>query len=136
MSAMPPEFSSRTDAAGPPEGAGEGAADDGRRWVLTLYVIGGGSLPSSGAIAAIRRICNGELAGRVSLEIIDIHKHPEALEADHVLAVPTLIKRLPPPLRRIVGDLSDASILRAALDLDPEPPALPAPPRDPRPRGL
>ena len=45
MSAMPPEFSSRTDAAGPPEGAGEGAVDDGRRWVLTLYVIGGGSLP-------------------------------------------------------------------------------------------
>lgn len=108
--------------------------DDGRRWVLTLYVIGGGSLSSSSAIAAIRRICNTELAGRVVLEIIDIHKHPETLEADHVLAVPTLIKRLPPPLRRVVGDLSDVAILRAALDLDPDPSPPLAPSERTRPR--
>ena len=91
---------------------------DDRRWNLTLYVIGGGSLASSNAIATIRRICENELAGRVNLEIVDIHKHPEAMEADNILAVPTLIKRLPPPLRRIVGDLSDPVILRAALELD------------------
>lgn len=115
--------SESADGAAMDTSPGQLPEDDGRRWVLTLYVIGGGSLPSSGAIAAIRRICNTELVGRVSLEIIDIHKHPEALEADHVLAVPTLIKRLPPPLRRIVGDLSDAAILRAALDLEPEPPS-------------
>ena len=93
-------------------------SDDQRRWNLTLYVIGGGSLPSSHAIATIRQICNTELAGRVTLEIVDIHKHPEAMETDNILAVPTLIKRLPPPLRRIVGDLSDPAILRAALELD------------------
>lgn len=102
-------------------GAPERGDADPRYWQLTLYVLGGGSLDSSNAIAAIRRICENELAGRVSLQILDIRKHPEALEADHVLAIPTLIKRLPPPLRRIVGDLSDASILRAALDLDPLP---------------
>ena len=78
-----------------------------------------GSLRSSQAITTIRRICTTELAGRVELKVVDIELHPEALEQDHILAIPTLVKRLPKPLRRIVGDLTKEEVVRAALDITP-----------------
>ncbi|MFY8149258.1 MAG: circadian clock KaiB family protein [Prochlorococcaceae cyanobacterium] len=92
--------------------------DPPERWMLTLYVKRG-SLRSSQAILAIRRICERDLAGRVDLQVVDMERHPEALEEDQVLAIPTLIKRLPLPLRRIVGDLSREDVVRAALDIFP-----------------
>ncbi len=88
------------------------------RFQLTLYVKRG-SLRCTNAILAIRRICQQDLQGRVDLKVVDIELHPEALEADQVLAIPTLIKRLPKPLRRIVGDLSREEVVRAALDITP-----------------
>lgn len=87
-------------------------------WMLSLYVSGAGP-HSAAAIATIRALCNDELAGRVHLQIVDVNEEPAHAVADHVLAVPTLIKREPPPLRRLVGDLSDTNRLREGLDLVP-----------------
>jgi circadian clock protein KaiB len=95
-----------TDAA-----AGEG-------WALTLYV-NGASAKSIQAIEAVRRICDEELGGRVDLEVIDVQQQPALVVRDQVVAAPTLVKRLPGPLRRIVGDLSDSDRLRLGLDLGP-----------------
>lgn len=87
-------------------------------WVLTLYV-SGASPRSAAAIDSVRRICEEELAGQVELEVVDVREQPALAVADHVLAVPTLVKRLPEPLRRLVGDLGDDSRLRLGLDLGP-----------------
>lgn len=84
-----------------------------------------GSSPRSGvAIANLRRICEEELEGRYELEIIDVLEQPEAAEEARVLATPTLIKRLPPPLRRVIGDLSDKEKVLLGLEVSPplEPP--------------
>jgi circadian clock protein KaiB len=86
------------------------------RWVLTLYV-NGGSTYSIQAIEAVRRLCDEELDGHVDLEVIDVLQQPALVVSDQVIAVPTLVKRLPGPLRRIVGDLSDSARLRLGLDL-------------------
>jgi circadian clock protein KaiB len=93
-----------------------GAAGDG--WALTLYV-DGASPRSVIAIEAVRRVCDEELGFQVDLEIIDVQKEPALAVRDQVIVVPTLIKRLPGPPRRIVGDLSDPARLRLGLDLSP-----------------
>ena len=90
------------------------AADDG--WTLTLYV-NGASPRSIDAIEAVRRVCDEELGGRVDLEVIDVQQAPALVVRDQIIAAPTLIRRLPAPLRRIVGDLSDPARLRLGLDL-------------------
>ena len=95
-----------TDAA-----AGEG-------WALTLYV-NGASAKSIEAIETVRRVCDEDLGGHVNLEIIDVQQQPALVVRDQIVAVPTLVKRLPGPLRRIVGDLSDSTRLRFGLDLGP-----------------
>jgi circadian clock protein KaiB len=85
-----------------------------------------GSSPRSGiAIANLRRICEEELEGRYELEIIDVLEHPQEAEDARVLATPTLIKRLPPPLRRVIGDLSDKEKVLLGLEVSPplDPPA-------------
>jgi circadian clock protein KaiB len=93
------------------------AADEG--WALTLYVTGA-SAKSIEAIETVRRFCDEELDGQVDLEIIDVRQQPALVLRDQIIAVPTLIKRLPGPLRRIVGgDLSDPARLRLGLDLGP-----------------
>ena len=93
------------------------AATD-ERWALTLYV-NGASVRSIEAIENVRRICDEELGGQVDLEIIDVQQQPALVLRDQIIAAPTLIKRLPGPLRRIVGDLSDPARLRLGLDLGP-----------------
>ena len=90
------------------------AADDG--WTLTLYV-NGASPRSIDAIEAVRRVCDEELGGRVDLEVIDVQQAPALVVRDQIIAAPTLIRRLPAPLRRIVGDLSDPARLRLGLNL-------------------
>ena len=69
------------------------------------------------AIRNLRRICEDELDGRYELEIIDVQEKPEAAESDRVLATPTLIKALPPPLRRVIGDLSDREKVLLGLEV-------------------
>ena len=91
------------------------------RWYLTLYV-SGASARSSGAVEAIRRICDEELANQVDLQIVDVRDEPALAVRDEILAVPTLVKRLPEPLRKLVGDLTDTARVRVGLGLAPRPP--------------
>ena len=83
---------------------------------LRLYVAG--SSPCSiRAVQNARRICEAELAGRYDLEVVDIYKEPGRAKADQTIAIPTLIKRAPGLLRRMVGDLSETALVRQRLDL-------------------
>jgi len=86
------------------------------RWSLTLYV-NGASPHSVHAIENARLLCEEELGGLVDLEIIDVHDEPAVVVRDQVLAAPTLVRRMPAPLRQLVGDLSDAAQVRQALGL-------------------
>ncbi len=95
-----------------------GSPSDPQRLVLTLYV-NGTSARSAAALLTLQRICEEELAGRVQLTVVDIRSDPQSLSEDRILAVPTLVKRLPPPLRQIVGDLANRERVLAALDLLP-----------------
>jgi circadian clock protein KaiB len=92
---------------------GNTAAD---RWALTLYV-NGASTGSIHAIETVRRVCDEKLGGHVDLEVIDVRQQPALVARDQIVAVPTLVKRLPVPVRRIIGDLSDSAWMRLGLDL-------------------
>lgn len=83
--------------------------------LLELYVVGL-SRHSQAAIANLRRICEIDLPGRCSVQVVDILENPEAAEEANILATPTLIKRSPPPVRRIVGDLSNTRLVVDSLD--------------------
>ena len=74
----------------------------------------------STAIANLRRICEQELEGQYELEIIDVLEHPQLAEDERILATPTLIKQLPPPLRRVIGDLSDTEKVLLGLEVQPD----------------
>lgn len=87
-------------------------------YLLKLYVTGTSSRTAQ-AIENLRRICDQELQGRYELEIVDVLEHPQAAEDDRILATPTLIKQLPPPLRRVIGDLSDREKVLLGLELHP-----------------
>ncbi len=86
------------------------------KYVMRLY-ISQKSETSVRAIHNLKRLFEERLQGRYELEIIDIHQQPERLEKDHIFAVPTLIKELPPPIQRLIGDMTDKEKLVAALDL-------------------
>jgi circadian clock protein KaiB len=89
-------------------------------YMLRLYV--SGQTPRSVlAIENMRRICAEYLSQRYTLEVIDIYQHPEACQQQQIIAVPTLIKVLPHPLRRIIGDLSNTEKVLVGLDLRPRP---------------
>ena len=76
------------------------------KYLLRLFVTG--KTPRAElAIANIQRICEQELKGQYQLEIIDVLEHPDLAESEKILATPTLIKQLPPPLRRVIGDLTN-----------------------------
>lgn len=91
-------------------------APDTSRYVLRLYVTG--TTPHSArAIVNIRKICEDHLHGRYDLEIVDIAQHPMLAEGEQIIAVPTLIKMLPLPLRRFIGDMSQTERILLGLDL-------------------
>lgn len=90
------------------------------RYLLKLYVTGS-SPRTATAIANLQRICAEELQGRYELEIIDVLEAPQLAEDMKILATPTLIKQLPPPLRRVIGDLSDKDKVLLGLEVRPEP---------------
>jgi len=75
------------------------------------------------AVANLRRICEAELANECDLEIIDVLEHPQVAEDQRILATPTLVKHLPPPLRRVIGDLSDRDKVLFGLELLPSDPS-------------
>lgn len=88
----------------------------GERYILRLYVTGMTSR-SSRAVASLRAICDEYLEGRYDLEVIDIYQHPVLTKGDQIIAAPTLIKQLPLPMRRIIGDMSDRARVLVGLDL-------------------
>ena len=85
-------------------------------YVLRLYVTGD-TERSKQAIVNLRSICENELKGTYKLEVIDIIKNPQLAEDEKILATPTLIKQLPPPIRRIIGDMSSTEKVLLGLDL-------------------
>ncbi len=85
------------------------------KYVLRLYVTGT-TIRSQDAIRNIRRICDNELKGMCDLKVIDIYQQPALAKGEQIVAAPTLIKKLPHPLRRIVGDLSDHERVLFGLD--------------------
>ena len=89
-----------------------------RRYLLRLYVVGATSR-SQQAIANLREICETELVGRYQLEVIDIYQQPTLAVGEQIIAAPTLVKRLPLPMRRLVGDMSDRDRVLLGLDLQP-----------------
>ena len=97
-------------------------------YLLKLYVTGS-SPRTRQAIENLERICEEELRGRFKLDIVDVLEHPQAAEDDRILATPTLIKQLPPPLRRVIGDLSDREKVLLGLELRPMSPSQPPPSR-------
>lgn len=84
---------------------------------LRLYVTGR-TPQSQRAIDNLRRICEAELAGHYEIEVIDVLEHPALAENEKILATPTLVKRLPEPVRKIIGDLSDREKVLLGLDLE------------------
>ena len=87
-------------------------------WELRLYVAGV-TAKSQAAILNLRRICETHLAGRYSIELVDLHKHPQLAAGDQILAVPTLVRRLPEPIKKIIGDLSNEERVLVGLDIRP-----------------
>jgi len=100
------------------KGRAEDDADE--QYVLRLYVTGM-TTRSTQAIANIKAICEEHLEGRYDLEVIDIYQHPQLAADEQIIAAPTLVKQLPEPLRRFIGDLSDRERVLLGLDLRPRP---------------
>ncbi len=88
------------------------------KYLLRLFVTGTSSRTGT-AIANLRRICEQELRGQYDLEIIDVLEFPDVAEDEKILATPTLIKSLPLPLRRVIGDLSDKEKVLLGLEVRP-----------------
>ena len=84
--------------------------------ILRLYVAGN-TQKSNKAIANLKKYCEGELRGLYTIEIIDLLEHPQLAEEDQIIAVPTLIRKLPTPVRILVGDLSDKTNVLVGLNM-------------------
>ncbi len=101
------------------EVAFEVATESDSMFELRLYVAG--MKPKSlRAITNVRRICEEHLAGRYELEVVDLYQNPILAKGDQIVAVPTLIKKLPAPLQKLIGDMSDDDSILVGLDLRPK----------------
>ena len=87
-----------------------------QQYILRLYVAGL-TTRSQQAIRTVTTICEEQLAGRFDLEVIDIYQHPELAKDEQIIAAPTLIKKLPLPLRKIIGNMADKDKVLVGLDL-------------------
>jgi circadian clock protein KaiB len=94
--------------------------DEGAVLELRLY-IAGQTRKSIAALANLRRICEEHLAGRYRVEVIDLMANPELARNDQIVAIPTLVRRLPPPIRRIIGDLSNSERVLVGLEIERAP---------------
>jgi circadian clock protein KaiB len=91
---------------------------DNNRWQLRLYVAG--QTPKSiTAMANLRKLCETHLEGRYEIEVIDLLKNPKLAAGDQILAIPTLVRKLPQPVKKIIGDLSNEVRVLVGLDLKP-----------------
>jgi len=113
-----------------PDDAGYGIAVGDAVWYLRLYVAGQ-SPKSLYAFTNLTRLCDEHLAGHYELEIIDLVQQPSLARSDDIVAIPTLVRVRPPPLRKIIGDLSNTERVLVGLRLHPETAALTAGPDAP-----
>lgn len=91
---------------------------DAKRWNLRLYIAG--QTPKSvAALANLRRICDEHMSGQYEVEVIDLMESPHLAQKDQIVAIPTLVRQLPEPLKRIIGDLSNTQRVLIGLDLQP-----------------
>ncbi len=98
----------------------ENPAQDDEIWELRLYVAG--QTPKSlAAFANLRKICEEHLAGKYRIEVIDLLENPSLARSDQILAIPTLVRKLPEPVRKIIGDLSNKERVLVGLDVRPVP---------------
>ena len=91
---------------------------DAGHYHLRLYVAGQ-TRKSLAAVANLKRVCEDHLAGRYDIEVIDLLENPQLAAGDQILAIPTLVRRLPAPLKRIIGDLSNTEKVLVGLDIRP-----------------
>lgn len=90
----------------------------GNFWELRLYIAG--QTPNSiAAIANLKKICEEQLQGKYRIEVIDLLKKPQLAKGDQIVAIPTLVRRLPPPVKKIVGNLSKTERALVGLDIQP-----------------
>lgn len=87
-------------------------------WQLRLYVAGN-TARSAAALDNLRRVCETHLAGRYSIEVVDLLVNPQLAAGDQILAVPTLVRKFPEPMRKIIGDLSNEERVLVGLDVRP-----------------
>ena len=88
------------------------------KYILRLYVAS--NTPHSAiAYRNLKKLCTAHLAGRYSREVIDLVKNPERAKADHILAVPTLVRKMPTPIRKFIGNLADPARVLIAFDVQP-----------------
>ena len=91
----------------------------GSAWVLRLYIAG--QTPKClAAISNLHRICEEHMAGRYAIEVIDLLDRPQLAEGDKIIAIPTLVRKLPQPIRKIIGDLSGTEKTLVGLQLKPK----------------
>jgi circadian clock protein KaiB len=96
--------------------AGAHPSDDDEQWDLRLYTAG--ETPKSlAAFRNLKRICEEHMSGRYHIEVIDLVKNPRLAKEDEIVAIPTLVRRLPAPLRKIIGDLSNEERTLVGLQL-------------------
>lgn len=109
------------------ETAGKGNAAPGKEkaggsggefWDLRLYVAGQ-TARSAMAFANLKRICEENLAGKYRIEVVDLMKDPQLARGDQIIAIPTLVRKLPAPIKKIIGDLSNQERALVGLDLRP-----------------
>jgi circadian clock protein KaiB len=94
------------------------ARKGGAEWMLRLYVAG--QTPKSlTAFANLKKMCEEHLANRYSIEVIDLSKQPQLASNDQIIALPTLVRKLPEPIKRIIGDLSNIDRVLVGMDLKP-----------------
>ena len=93
--------------------------EDVAAWILRLYIAG--QTPRSlAAVSNLHSICEEHLEGRYTIEVIDLLESPQLAEGDQIIAIPTLVRRLPAPIRKIIGDLSDTEKALVGLQLKPK----------------
>jgi circadian clock protein KaiB len=93
-------------------------SNSSERWDLRLYVAGQ-TARAIAAFANLQKICEEHLPGQYRIEVIDLLKQPQLARGDQILAVPTLVRKLPQPVRKIIGDLSNTEKVLVGLDLRP-----------------
>src|SRR5687767_3668420 len=92
------------------------AKHEPKEWELRLYVAG--QTPKSvAALANLRKFCEEHLPGKYSIEVVDLVKNPQLARGDQILAIPTLVRKLPAPMKKIIGDLSDTQRVLVGMDL-------------------